>query len=417
MLAEVSHIYSLDQVVVKDRHPKSFFQDIECAFRDITAGFVLPKHAQRKIIHYLKSVTLPHVELHCNPANSAIYRSSSYDAVQQRFNPPAGGYGPPQSVNGSFCHSHTDSSFVKMHPNVDLDTYNAPKRPSESSSKRERKQRSENIQSTKLCTRSPAASFNGSPAGPIPAIKVTKATADIFFQHQDNSSSTIEQSVVNVETEDDSQSTIATNSQALINDEQRSSSALSVATDNLNPNGSSTTAVDVNSYNDEAPLENSGIVLEDTSISDTEDVDHNTQLTAKDQVNSQHATQDMLDPQQALMNAYNRISSNNPYSPGDSAYGTQDRRQSQPSPIPDYGNLSLTGDPLSSYDTAAKQACERKKFTPKSPAAARRSTRISARPQTDAAPAPTSSSLGKRANDDADSDLQELSNKRNKSQS
>jgi hypothetical protein len=63
-------------------------------------------------------------QLHRDPERPD-YSSSSYDAELGRHVAPLGGFGAPQDVNASFCHDHTDESFEKLHPDIDLDAYNA----------------------------------------------------------------------------------------------------------------------------------------------------------------------------------------------------------------------------------------------------------------------------------------------------
>jgi hypothetical protein len=81
------------------------------------------------LINKLHTVTIkfPRSKRHRNLNTPKGYSSSSWDANQAKFDSPLGGYGPPQSVNGSFYHHHSDSSFQALHPNVDLESHHLPK--------------------------------------------------------------------------------------------------------------------------------------------------------------------------------------------------------------------------------------------------------------------------------------------------
>jgi hypothetical protein len=88
---------------------------------------VLTKESKERLFACLTTleVELDSSQLHRDPERPD-YCSSSYDAELGRHVAPRGGFGAPQDVNASFCHDHTDESFEKLHPDVDLDAYNAP---------------------------------------------------------------------------------------------------------------------------------------------------------------------------------------------------------------------------------------------------------------------------------------------------
>jgi hypothetical protein len=87
----------------------------------------LTKESKERLFACLTTleVELDSSQLHRDPERPD-YCSSSYDAELGRHVAPRGGFGAPQDVNASFCHDHTDESFEKLHPDVDLDAYNAP---------------------------------------------------------------------------------------------------------------------------------------------------------------------------------------------------------------------------------------------------------------------------------------------------
>jgi hypothetical protein len=88
---------------------------------------VLTKESKERLFACLTTleVELDSSQLHRDPERPD-YCSSSYDAELGRHVAPRGGFGAPQDVNASFCHDHTDESFETLHPDVDLDAYNAP---------------------------------------------------------------------------------------------------------------------------------------------------------------------------------------------------------------------------------------------------------------------------------------------------
>jgi hypothetical protein len=78
--------------------------------------------SQQTILKFLRGRKLRPRNIHHNPEMGSTYFSSSYIA-DKGFQTPKGGYGPPQDVNASFCHNHTESSFTELHPDVDLNRY------------------------------------------------------------------------------------------------------------------------------------------------------------------------------------------------------------------------------------------------------------------------------------------------------
>jgi hypothetical protein len=99
--------------------------------RNVPANHVLDEEDQAKFLALynaidFKLVKAPRSEMHRNPLSPDGYFSSSYVADKNAFDIPQGGYGPPGSVNGSFCHDHNDESFKELHPDVDQSTYGLP---------------------------------------------------------------------------------------------------------------------------------------------------------------------------------------------------------------------------------------------------------------------------------------------------
>ncbi|KAH5586103.1 hypothetical protein HBI45_236480 [Parastagonospora nodorum] len=117
--------------IVSGRHPKAFFKMLAAICRNVPANHVLDEEDQAKFLALynvidLKLVKAPRSEMHQNPLSPEGYFSSSYVADKNAFDVPQGGYGPPGSVNGSFCHDHNDESFEELHPGVDQSTYGLP---------------------------------------------------------------------------------------------------------------------------------------------------------------------------------------------------------------------------------------------------------------------------------------------------
>lgn len=125
-------------VRIEDRHPTAFFTDLINSYRSIDDCVVMPAEAQRCLLYMLqgfgllreeahrnpgKPCDLPREDVHLNPAISSDYRSSSWNNREGKFVVKTGGFGPPQSVGGSFSHSHTDPTFKTIHPNADLSMY------------------------------------------------------------------------------------------------------------------------------------------------------------------------------------------------------------------------------------------------------------------------------------------------------
>lgn len=108
---------------IEDRHPSAFLADLVNSYRALDDHIVLPAEAQRCLLYMLQSFDMFREELHHNPSNDFNYRSSSYNSRQGNYVVAAGGNGPPQSVDGSFYHSHTEDNFAATHPKVDLAAY------------------------------------------------------------------------------------------------------------------------------------------------------------------------------------------------------------------------------------------------------------------------------------------------------
>jgi hypothetical protein len=121
---------TLADIPIETRHPGAFFADVHAAFRRSGSNRVLPADTQRLILDFLKDLDLPNRS-----------RSSSFNSTTGRFDTPLGGYGPPQSENGSFCFHNKDSLFPELLPNVDQNRYNAPDRRRHSETRRRRQQR------------------------------------------------------------------------------------------------------------------------------------------------------------------------------------------------------------------------------------------------------------------------------------
>lgn len=108
---------------IEARHPSAFLEDLVNSYRSVDDRVVMPEDAQRCLLYMLQSIDMFREELHHNPSNNFKYRSSSYNSREGNYVVAAGGNGPPQSVDGSFYHSHTNGSFAATHPIVDLTTY------------------------------------------------------------------------------------------------------------------------------------------------------------------------------------------------------------------------------------------------------------------------------------------------------
>ncbi|EAT84710.2 hypothetical protein SNOG_08434 [Parastagonospora nodorum SN15] len=116
--------------IISVRHPKAFFEMLAAICRNVPANHVLDEEDQAKFLALynvidFKLVKAPRSEMHQNPLSPEGYFSSSYVADKNAFDIPQGGYGPPGSVNGSFCHNHNDESFKELHPDVDQSKYDA----------------------------------------------------------------------------------------------------------------------------------------------------------------------------------------------------------------------------------------------------------------------------------------------------
>ncbi|KAH3918016.1 hypothetical protein HBH56_047870 [Parastagonospora nodorum] len=117
--------------IISVRHPKAFFEMLAAICRNVPANHVLDEEDQAKFLALynvidFKLVKAPRSEMHQNPLSPEGYFSSSYVADKNAFDIPQGGYGPPGSVNGSFCHNHNDESFKELHPDVDQSKYGSP---------------------------------------------------------------------------------------------------------------------------------------------------------------------------------------------------------------------------------------------------------------------------------------------------
>jgi hypothetical protein len=114
-------------VPIKKQHPAAFFRDVRAAFnKNVDEYLLMPEDAQKFILDFLERLVLSRADLHGDPSLPPYLRSSSFNPRNGRFEPPRGGFGPPQSINGSFYHSHSNSTFPELHPNIDLNTYESP---------------------------------------------------------------------------------------------------------------------------------------------------------------------------------------------------------------------------------------------------------------------------------------------------
>jgi hypothetical protein len=103
-----------------------FLQDVQDSFNGLPHDVVLPVDTQKAIIDLLSTIPLPTVQHHRNPNFHDCYRSSSWNAQEGRFEAPQGGFGMPQSVNGSFYASHNDAEFRAALTALDQAAYSRP---------------------------------------------------------------------------------------------------------------------------------------------------------------------------------------------------------------------------------------------------------------------------------------------------
>jgi hypothetical protein len=301
---------------------------------------------------------------HRNPDRPG-YSSSSYSAELGGFMTPRGGYGPPQDVNASFCHDHTEPSFKKLHPNVDTSTYRTLPSP------RRRKNRAK--------------------AADIPSIVVTDTDAAEHEKCKELSPAKARgvSSEPKVEVHETSSAAAV---EAIVEEKKEINvAAQTIPVEDEVAVEHAVAAVAAHIPEKAENNDDSGIVLEDSVVSDNEN--SNNQDTSQDStksVDSTYGTQPVVGTNITSEAATNTLSDADILSGSD---------------VFDHGDT----------DTAriASPNQLRKKLIPKVPFAARRSSRLSAL-TTDSQPA-SDSSLGKRGHeDDADTNVPSPKGKRTK---
>jgi hypothetical protein len=345
------------------------------------------------------TIKLPRSQQHRNLNTPKGYFSSSWDANKAKFDSPLGGHGPPQSVNGSFYHHHLDPSFQALRPKVDLEPCHVSKALRAEYPKLARGRRSDTPQPE---SPEPIELHSSPPLTPLPPADAPLAEI-IEFDDAEEDQAEVEAALAAALSQDTTEASP---------DDDLAEFPVQESTHPREDAVHDMKLPIAKSFDDN---DNSGVVLDDSVISDTEDFVEDA------------AYADTFDGADASKFA-------------DSAYGThpsQDTYDTLPemddSPA---GDIHLTGTShtMSSNPSdcgssgKASQSSEQplKKLTPKSPAPSGRYTGSSTRasrlsqlelPPSSPDPAPASS-LGKHAlktDEDTDPKVEEPKPKRNKS--
>jgi hypothetical protein len=348
------------------QHPKILFRELSDHYDNIPQNQVLTERFQTALINLLGKIELQldPTKVHQNPNGPPGYYSSSYNAELGHHVTPQGGYGPPRDVHASFCHDHTDTSFESLHPNVDPGAYDPP------ASSRRRKNRSR---------------ANSSPAI-IPVIVVTDMDVAVNVKCEEPAHVSVPDESLGLRVNlQETSSTIAV--EAVLEAEEANMTARTVVGVEAVPVDFAVAAARAHTPVKVEDNDDSGIVIDEVSMSDTENLDQ------------RYSPTDFHDTYMPANHA------NSP----DSTYGTQ--------PIADSNTFS-NANILSNFDDSDQDNSQkavskqsRSMLTPTKPIATRRSSRISAL-TTDSHYAPVSS-LGKRRHKaDADTMVQEPRGKR-----
>jgi hypothetical protein len=333
---------------------------------EIPANYELDEDVQNTLldvfasVHYIIS-QLGREKMHQNPNAPEGYSSSSFLANDNDFKPAQGGFGPPSDPGGSFYHHPSEDSFKFLHPDWDEEDYGSSTPPCASERCTPSKWLHAN---THRFTQPPYTQTPSSPPDTPP--HSSTGIPSIFIVDVD---------AVEQEKTKNTTSVAASGKPVQVKTEEKISQSATIETtveikscawDCTSE--SATTTTDSKVAEDGVANDDSGIALDDTMMSDSEDFN----FDASQSKDSAYGTQPIKDTEDSLPEANDDI---------DSYSGSL-------SPPPNSSDLSDEGEALQSSEES------RRKITRKSNAA-RNSARVasSATPTPTRMPAPAPASL------------------------